>query len=322
MNAQASGSGIAARSHGVQVSLTELIALRGESRRLKLAPRGKVLATRNGGHLSRFRGRGMEFDESRIYVPGDDPRNMDWKVTARSGKPHVKLFREERERPVWLFVDLGPSMRFGTRTAFKSVAAARAAALLAWAATERGDRVGGLVFDETRSYDQVPAPRTRGVLPLLNALAQPPRTDTGTGHAGVTRAATHLTRLVRPGSLVFLISDFLDVYKDPAVWLARLTEHSEVVLIHVVDPVEMAAPPAGRYPVSDGARRALFDTTRAALRGAYAQRFADQVQWLERVAIQNRAHRLQLRTDAATGEVLAGGLNPRANGMPAQGART
>ena len=125
---------------GTLADLQSLIALRGEARRLDIAPRGKVLATRSGGHLSRFRGRGVEFDESRVYQPGDDPRNMDWRVTARAAQPHVKLFREERERPVWLLVDMGPRMRFGTRIAFKSVIAAHAAALLAWAAVDQGDR--------------------------------------------------------------------------------------------------------------------------------------------------------------------------------------
>jgi uncharacterized protein (DUF58 family) len=193
---------------GITVSLAELIGLREEALRLDIAPRGKILATRSGGHLSRFRGRGMEFDESRLYVPGDDPRNMDWRVTARTGKAHVKRYREERERPVWLLVDLGPSMRFGTRTAFKSVIAARAAALLAWAASEQGDRTGGLIFDETRHFEHRPAPRTRGLLPLLNALSQQPLPGEDGGHAEFTTAALQLARLVRPGSLAFLLSDF------------------------------------------------------------------------------------------------------------------
>ena len=127
---------------GVRIGIRELIALREQAARLDLSPRGRVLATRIGGHLSRFRGRGMEFDESRVYQPGDDPRNMDWRVTARVGIPHVKLFREERERPVWLLVDQGAAMRFGTRVAFKSVIAAQAAALLGWAAVDRADRAG------------------------------------------------------------------------------------------------------------------------------------------------------------------------------------
>ncbi len=174
---------------GVRVSLQELLALRGEARRLDLAPRGKVLATRSGGHLSPFRGRGMEFDEARIYQPGDDPRNMDWRVTARAGRPHVKLFREERERPLWLLVDQGPAMRFGTRVAFKSVIAAQAAALLSWAAVDRGDRVGGLIFDEQGRFEQKPAARTHGLLPLLQALAVGPGLIGAGGRIGTINGA-------------------------------------------------------------------------------------------------------------------------------------
>jgi hypothetical protein len=108
-----------------------------EARRLGIGIHGRVLATRAGGHLSPFRGPGVEYDESRAFVPGDDPRNMDWRVTARCARPCVKLFRDERERPLWLLVDQGVGMRFATRVAFKSVIAARAAALLGWAAVDR-----------------------------------------------------------------------------------------------------------------------------------------------------------------------------------------
>jgi uncharacterized protein (DUF58 family) len=298
---------------GTGVSLAELIGLREEALRLDLVPRGKVLATRSGGHLSRFRGRGMEFDESRIYVPGDDPRNMDWRVTARTGKAHVKCYREERERPVWLMVDLGPTMRFGTRTAFKSVIAARAAALLAWAATEKGDRVGGLIFDETRHFERRPAPRTRGLLPLLNALSQQPLPGEDGGHAGFAQGAEHLVRLVRPGSLVFLLSDFHAAGRQEAAWLARLAAHSEAVLIDIVDPLEMAAPPAGRYPVTDGAHRAFFDTRDRDRRNAYRQRFEAHAQHLDALARRHRAHLLRLRTDEAVGTTLVRGLRARSN---------
>ena len=119
-----------------------------------------------GGYVSPYRGRGMEFEEVRAYQPGDDIRNMDWRVTARTGRPHTKLFREERERPVLFLVDLGPSMAFGTRVAFKSVVAARAAALLAWAARDNGDRIGGIVFAGKRHRELRPAARERGMLPF------------------------------------------------------------------------------------------------------------------------------------------------------------
>ncbi len=298
---------------GVSVSLRELLALRGEARRLDLAPRGKILATRSGGHLSRFRGRGMEFDEARIYQPGDDPRNMDWRVTARAGRPHVKLFREERERPLWLLVDQGPSMRFGTRVALKSVIAAQAAALLAWAAVDRGDRVGGLIFDEQGRFEQKPAARTHGLLPLLQALAMGP----GRGPAGLadlSTAAELLVPLTRPGSLIFVLSDFAGLTAERAGWLARLGRASEVVLIHVQDPLEEQAPPPGLYPVTDGRRRGLLNTGGATRRQAWRDRFQAHRVTLEGLARHHQAHLLWLSTAEPVGPALALGLNPRRAG--------
>jgi uncharacterized protein (DUF58 family) len=296
--------------YGVRVEIRELIGLREQAARLDLSPRGRVLATRTGGHLSRFRGRGMEFDESRVYQPGDDPRNMDWRVTARAGMPHVKLFREERERPVWLLVDQGAAMRFGTRVAFKSVIAAQAAALLGWAAVDRADRVGGLVFDEHRHLERRPAARTAGLLPLLERLTAAPTTG-GQGYVSVAEAATHLLRLVRPGSLVAVISDFAGVRPDAGRWLAGLAAGGELLLIMVHDPLEAVAPPPGRYPVTDGVRRGVLDLTGGRNRETYQQRFAVSAQTLEHLARLHRAHLLHLATDEPVGPALARGLRAR-----------
>lgn len=296
---------------GTSVGLSELIALRQEARCLDMTPRGKVLATRSGGHVSRFRGRGMEFDESRIYQPGDDPRNMDWRVTARSGTPHVKLFREERERPVWLLVDSGPSMRFGTRVAFKSVVAARAAALLAWGATDKGDRIGGLVFDETRCFQHQPAVGNRGVLPLLKALSEDPLPGSEGGYASLAAAAQYLVRLIRPGSLVFMLSDFAGLDEHSGAWLAQLGRGCEVVLVHISDPLEAAAPPPGRYPVTDGRQRGVLDTAAGALRDGWQRRFSDHVALLDTLSQRHQAHLISLRTDQPLGETLSLGLGPQ-----------
>ncbi len=305
---------------GIRVSLAELIGLREQARRLDLAPRGRVLATRTGGHVSRFRGRGMEFDESRIYQPGDDPRNMDWRVTARAGKPHVKLFREERERPVWLLVDQGPSMRFGTRVAFKSVVAARAAALLGWAAVDRADRLGGLVFDEHRHLERRPAARGGGLLPLLDRLATPPPETPG-GYGSLAEAAEHLVRLVRPGSLVAIISDYAGIRLDDSRWLAQLAAGSELLLLSVHDPLEDAAPPAGQYPVADGPRRGLLDLRGARARIAYERHCQGRVETLERLATRFHAHLLRLATHEPVGPALARGLGLRGGARGRGGAR-
>lgn len=296
---------------GVRADLKELIALRAQARRLDLAPRGRVLATRSGGHLSRFRGRGMEFDESRVYLPGDDPRNMDWRVTARAGTPHVKLFREERERPVWLLIDQGASMRFGTRVAFKSVVAARVAALLGWAAVDRGDRVGGLVFDESRHLERRPAARGAGLLPLLECLAAPVEPAMGEGGWSRLEAASHLAALVRPGSLIALVSDFADLDEPDGAWIARLASGSELLLVLVHDPIEASAPPAGRYPVLMGGRRGILDLTGAGARMRYQAAFERRLALLERLARLHGAHWLRLSTVDPVGPALALALGAR-----------
>ncbi|MBY0274525.1 DUF58 domain-containing protein, partial [Candidatus Binatia bacterium] len=134
--------------YGIVASVAELVALRSDAARLDASPRGRVRTLHAGAYASAFRGRGMEFDETRAYQPGDDVRAIDWRVTARTGRVHTKLFHEERERPVLLLVDQRMHMRFGTRDAFKSVVAARAAATVAWAARDQGDRVGGLIVTD------------------------------------------------------------------------------------------------------------------------------------------------------------------------------
>lgn len=302
-----------ASEEGVQVSLSSLIALRDEAKQLDIAPRGRAMATRAGGHLSRFRGRGIEFDESRAYQPGDDPRSMDWRVTARAGTPHVKLFREERERPVWLFVDRGLSMRFGTRVAFKSVIASRAAALLGWASIDRGDRIGGLIFDEQNHFERRPAARQHGLLPLLRALATAPRPGGG-GYGDFQAAVDHLVRLVRPGSLVFLLSDFVEVQPGKAAWLSHLGGASEVVLVAIVDPLEENPPPPGTYPITDGERRGVLDTRSRSARGLYQGRYLRRRAALEELSKRHNTHLLTLRTVDPVGPTLARGL-----GRPGRG---
>ena len=125
--------------------LAELLALRGSARGLSLHAHRPALARLMGGQRSAQRGRGLEFEEVRPYAPGDDARRIDWRVTARRGKPHTKLFREERERPVWLLLDLNPGLFFGSKRQLKSALLLRAAALLGWVAVEGGDRLGAVV---------------------------------------------------------------------------------------------------------------------------------------------------------------------------------
>jgi uncharacterized protein (DUF58 family) len=210
-------------------------------------------------------------------------------------------------------------MRFGTRVAFKSVIAAQAAALLAWAAADRGDRVGGLVFDETRHIERRPVARTRGLLPLLKALSTAPLPGNDGGYPSLSDAARRLDPLVRPGSLVFLLSDFAGIDRDDGAWLARLGRGSEVVMIHVHDPLESSVPPRGRYPAADGDRRGILDTSDRHLRARWQRRFDAHVARLDDLARRHAVHRIALRTDQPVGEALRLGLHPRRR-LPGGGA--
>jgi uncharacterized protein (DUF58 family) len=263
----------------VQVTLADLVRLRpaGESLRLT-APRVRVAA--EGGHVSPYKGRGVEFDESRLYQPGDDLRTIDWRVTARTGKPHTKVFREERNRPVFVWLDLRRPMLFATRGAFKGVRAAEIAALVAWSAVANGDRLGGLVFSETEHHELRPALGSRAALHLLQTIStetfwRPPATAEAL-EADAERALQRLTRVARPGSLIFLLSDFRRLGQDAERHLRQLAAHCDLVLVHCYDAVESELPPPGRYRIQSVGRSFSIETANEALRRRYHERFAER----------------------------------------------
>jgi uncharacterized protein (DUF58 family) len=262
---------------GTWVTCEDLIALQRHAGKISLRHAGPARARLAGDHLSRFRGRGMDYQESRIYQAGDDIRSMDWRVTARTGAPHTKVYQEERERPVVLFLDLNPGMFFGSRGMLKSVVAARAAALIAWAAADRGDRIGAMLFNGSHC-DLQPRGGKHGVLRLIRRVVE--RTDPRTGvdapvHPdGLNAALGRLRRVSRPGSLIVLLGDYYGIDDDSGKHLLRLRQHSDVVAVQIVDPLEEAPPVAARYGVTAGGREGILDTRSAAARRAYQDYFS------------------------------------------------
>jgi uncharacterized protein (DUF58 family) len=303
---------------GTLPSLQELIALRGRGGGIVLQPRRHAAAP--GAHVSPLRGRGMEFAEARPYQPGDDRRSLDWRLTARRGRPYTKLFHEERERPVLLLTDLGPDMQFGTREAFKSVVAARAAALLAWAAVAAGDRVGGVVWDGFAHRDAQPAARHPGALALIRLLAAPQALGGG-GAADLAPPLHALARMARPGSLVVLISDFRGLGPAAEGALAALGRHTELALLHVYDALEAAPPPPGHYPVQAGPLSSVLDLVSPAARAAYAAPFAARSARLRALAYRHGAPLIPLATHDDVAAVLRRGAwgHDRRAAAPAAG---
>jgi uncharacterized protein (DUF58 family) len=257
--------------------LTELLSLRGPARHARFQAPGRSRALLLGSHRGTQRGRGLEFEEVRAYVAGDDIRRIDWRVTARRGRPHTKLFREERERPVWLVVDLQPAMYFGSRGQLKSMVAVRAAALLAWIAATDGDRVGAIISSGAEQRCLPPRGREQGVLPILNALlALQPTAPATAAPRSLREALTTLAPLVRPGSLVLAISDFSDASDAGDTAWYGLAAHSDCRLFWVTDPLEQRALPDGRFRAGAGARSWSIDgaTVRSRWLAAWHEREA------------------------------------------------
>jgi uncharacterized protein (DUF58 family) len=287
-------------------TLKDLIGLRGGARGLELGARRLALSVQSGGYRSVYRGRGLEFDEVRIYQPGDAERDIDWRVTARRGRPHTKLYREERERPVLMLVDLGPGMFFGSRR-LKSAQALYAAASLAWAAEQAGDRVGGVVVAHDGHRVRPARPRQGAVLALLKTLVElQPRTPrapvSGLREDGLAR----LVHMAHPGSLIPVLSDFQNLGSDGERHLRQLSGHNDVLLIQVFDALEAEPPPPGRYRLGVPGRLVELDSGGTAR--AWRQRFAEQCRRLERLARRLGCPLIPLSTDAAPVPVLARGL--------------
>lgn len=240
----------------ISVSLDMLIKLAKPAASLKLF-RSRIRAQQSGGYLSRNKGRGMEFDEVRMYQPGDDIRSIDWRVTARTGKTHTKLFREERERPVFISVDYRASMQFATRGVFKSVQAAKLAGLLAWVAQRHGDRVGGQIFTDTACRELKPQNGKQAVLHFFNALV---KTETQHVPISLEQVISRLSHHVKPGSLVYIISDYRGFNHNIENYLTKLARHCEVIMILVYDPLESHLPDKGRYRFTDTKTDIVVDT--------------------------------------------------------------
>ena len=296
----------------VRVSIPTLVGLSRSAASIRLGS-GRILSRQSGDYQSPFRGRGMEFDESRLYQPGDDIRNIDWRVTARTGKPHTKLFREERERPVFVWIDLRAAMHFATRGKYKSVIAAELAAMIAWSALNNGDRVGGVIFSDKEHHELKPQRGKTAVLRLINRIVnhtawlEPTVEETDKQSLGY--ALLRLRRVARPGSLIFLISDFRHLGADAEVQLSRLSKHNEAVMLFVHDRLEKALPPAGRYKVSDGGREFLVDTFNHHLVRQYQQQFQTRSDQLLRLSKSNRMILLPCMTDDEPLSVLIDGIH-------------
>lgn len=259
---------------GVYVSSEALLQTRFVAKDLSLEARKKSTALMEGPVRTRYKGRGMEFAEVRPYQAGDDIRTIDWRVTARMQEPYTKLFQEERERPVMLMVDQRATMFFGSKQEFKSVYAAKLAAIIGWTAHAHNDRIGALVFGDRRQYD-IRAKRTKhAVLDLINRLVEANRELRSPSKEfcefDLNTMLKEASRIAHPGSLVILISDFHDIESHCAEALSRLSKSADVMAIHLFDPLERQLPRVSQLMISNGRERRSIDAA------AIGHRFSEQ----------------------------------------------
>jgi uncharacterized protein (DUF58 family) len=284
---------------GVFATLDELCALRRLAAGVDVTRRRPSGALRAGPYRSPFRGRGMELDEVREYEPGDDVRSIDWRVTARTGRVHSKRFHEEREGPVVMLVDLRPAMQFGTRGCFKSVAAARWAALVAWAALETDHRVGGVVLSARGCFAFAPRGRARGARGLMQELADATAAGAGAEPGSLAAGLAELRRIAPPGARAFVLSDFEDCDELVSERLLALHGRCDASCVLVYDPLEASAPAGGRYRISDGGHSREVSTLGARSRARWSEPFRARRGRIERFCVENRLPLLSVCTGAA-----------------------
>lgn len=261
----------------ISCDLARLMRSRHWAQQLKLfspqAARNMLL----GNVRSRFRGRGMEFEEVRRYQAGDDIRTIDWKVSARAGATYTKLFCEERERPCHILVDQRSHLFFGSSGQFKSVLAAELASALAWAALAGGDRVGGQVIGDFDERESRARRSKQAVLHFIHNVSElnqqllegPTQTDLDQQAAiNMANSLEECRRITRPGTAIFVVSDFHDFDDAAARALSNLGKHADITLLHVADSMEQELPMMGRVAMSDGQSSATVQMSKA-LKEAY-----------------------------------------------------
>ena len=276
----------------IHVSLPHLRQLEGAARGLSFLPKQASTSVLNGRHASRLRGRGLNFEEMRDYLPGDDIRSIDWKATARTGSPHVRVFPEERDRPALLVVDQSMSMFFGTRLNMKSVTAAEAAAIAAFRVLDVGDRVGGIVFNDDEQFEFVPKRNRRTVYALLESIARANANlnadkQVSARAEGLNGILKRVARIAHHDHLVIVFSDFDGIDELTHRHLSGIAQHNDLVLMHVHDPIAKGLQPGQRAVIGNSDMQAELDlgsaSTREAVDAYSRDRIARIYKWQQEI---------------------------------------
>jgi uncharacterized protein (DUF58 family) len=290
---------VAEGARGAVVRADALIASRFAARFVDVTGQTRALANLAGMKRARQRGRGVEFDEVRAYAAGDDVRTIDWRVTARAGTPHTKLFHEDREQPILVAVDQRTPMKFGSTRCFKSVMAAHIGSLALWSGLQAGERVGGAVLGDEKVSDTRPKRSQHAVLSVIRDLVnEGDPAPVAPTQQSLSDLLLQLEQIARAGTRLFIVSDFFDLFDDDGVApLRRLARKTQIVAIKITDPLEAQLPRAGYYAVTDGQAHSQLDTSTTAAREAYAEGYQAQHLLTLQKLRELRIPMVQIRTD-------------------------
>ena len=280
------------KTPGVYVDVADLINVRSSLSGLSLNRIRHRTSRSSGTRETRIRGRGMEYEESRAYVPGDDVRTMDWRVMARTGEAHTKVFTEEKERTVILLIDLSSSMFFGTRFGLKSWAGAQTAAHIGWLAVQAGDRLGGLIASSKAHYEIRPKKTSSNLMRIFHHLARECNVDLPVANqpSRLNFMLGELRRVIKPGSIIIIISDLLGIDEKTPALVSSLTRNNDLMTFWVHDQTEIDHWPQGRYQILSDRQQYSLD-----LISKQSKNWLDDQQRRHRLSIERLTRQFNIR---------------------------
>ncbi|CAH0537539.1 DUF58 domain-containing protein [Vibrio marisflavi] len=298
-------------SNGVTLSLEELIFFKQHTVHW-LPPAKSLWSQLHGQHHSSRLGRGMDFAEVRQYQPGDDIRSIDWRVTARTGKTHTKVFCEEKEKPVILYLDFSSSMQFGSTLMLKSVLMAHMASLISWISVAQKDRIGAVIDDGQTLVEVKPTSRSKGPLQIIQKMidghqSSLARLGNTTSQTSMSDGLKTLTRLCPKGSEIVLLSDFTRLDESNTTFINQLNRHNRIKVIQIIDPLERGKTTyRGVELVSNRIKNQWIDFSSKKTRQQIEHAFTDHQQSLKSLCHSQAIHYSSLSSDSPLLQQLSG----------------
>ncbi len=285
---------------GLFVLPEDLIGMRRYIAYMRALERRRSFSHQAGDIKSAFKGRGMELEEIRSYTFGDDVRDIDWRVTARKEAPYTKVFAEEKDREIYVWLDLSAPMVFGTRRELKTVAAAKTAALLGWLAFENKDRFGCIIFDGSEScwfWPQNNRAQLTAVFKKISEVSQNALQFKPAERPAAFKSLKLLEQSAGNRAAVFLLSDFSLAEDDWQKQLAGLAKKTQLFIFDIFDVIEELPPKAGEYMAEYGGKRLIFDSGDKLYRRGYQNYFAEKRSRLKEFCTKFNCKLVEFRTD-------------------------